>query len=208
MKIEKNSRQMPSDKHYLASKTYSDRMYGYLQSISVTFPDMEARFVKKEDCKFVNLAEELGITRQTASKNFHNLLDSGLIIYNEEVKMYELVVLDSNIATLLPINTVRVLVNTLKKRSLSVLAILIKIWYKNEERPEPFSLSYIKAILGLSTKDKGASNQTILDILFVLNKLDLIEYHTKMEGNKTKYYLDSVNNTLNFNEEEVKAKIS
>ena len=174
MKIEKNSRQMPSDKHYLASKTYSDRMYGYLQSISVTFPDMEARFVKKEDCKFVNLAEELGITRQTASKNFHNLLDSGLIIYNEEVKMYELVVLDSNIATLLPINTVRVLVNTLKKRSLSVLAILIKIWYKNEERPGPFSLSYIKAILGLSTKDKGASNQTILDILFVLNKLDLI----------------------------------
>ena len=208
MKIEKNSRQMPSDKHYLASKTYSDRMYGYLQSISVTFSDMEARFVKKEDCKFVNLAEELGITRQTASKNFHNLLDSGLIIYNEEVKMYELVVLDSNIATLLPINTVRVLVNTLKKRSLSVLAILIKIWYKNEERPGPFSLSYIKAILGLSAKDKGASNQTILDILFVLNKLDLIEYHTKMEGNKTKYYLDSVNNTLNFNEEEVKAKIS
>lgn len=28
-----------------------------------------------------------------------------------------------------------------------------------------------------------------------------------MEGNKTKYYLDNVNNTLNFNEEEVKTKI-
>ena len=121
--------------------------------------------------------------------------------------MYELVVLDSNIATLLPINTVRVLVNTLKERSLSVLAILIKIWYKNEEKSGPFSLSYIKAILGLSTKNKGASNQTILDILFVLKKLDLIEYHAQMEGNKTKYYLDSVNNTLNFNEEEVKTKI-
>ena len=121
--------------------------------------------------------------------------------------MYELVVLDSNIATLLPINTVRVLVNTLKERSLSVLAILIKIWYKNEEKSGPFSLSYVKAILGLSTKNKGASNQTILDILFVLKKLDLIEYHAQMEGNKTKYYLDSVNNTLNFNEEEIKTKI-
>lgn len=208
MKIEKNSRQMPSDKQYLSNKTYSDRMYGHLQSISVTLPDKEVRYVKKEDCKFVILADVLGISRQTASKNFHSLLNSGLIIYDEELKMYELVLLDSNIATLLPVDTVRVLTNTLKERSLSVLAILIKIWYQNNEKEGPFSLSYIKAILGLSSKNKGVSNQVILDILLVLKKLDLIDYHIQQNGNKTQYFLDKVNNTLNLNENEIKDKIA
>ena len=126
MEIQENSRQIPSDIKYTSSKNYSDILYGYLQHMSIMDPCTNARYVKRADINYVKIAEDLNITRQTVSKKFKALVEEGLLIENKYNKIYFLRVLEPSLAALLPDDTLRVLINTLQERGLSILTYLLK----------------------------------------------------------------------------------
>lgn len=204
MQIEKNSRQIPSNERYTANKNYSDILYGYLQHMSILDEALGMRYIEKKDIKYTKIAEELGVTRQTVSKKFNNLVDEGLLSFDGSNKRYYLLVLEAELATLLPDDTVKVLCNTLQERCLSVLAYLLKTYVQHGGQSCEVNLEVIKGYVGLSKTNRGSNNEIIRDIFIVLSRLGLIKY--KLEkvldqatgGHKTRYILEEVNNQVRF----------
>lgn len=203
MEVQKNSRQIPSDKIYTADKKYSDVLYGYLQHNSELDEQTHIRYIPKKQISYVKLANELNMHRQTVSSKFKNLIKQGLLFYNESLKRYELIPIDKNLAALLPDDTVRVCYNTLHERCLSILAYLLKTFIQHNEKPCQINIDIIKKYVGLSISDRG-NNQIIKDCFLVLEKLGFISYHIekikddKTGGVKTIYILDNVNNSIKF----------
>ena len=207
MKIQSNSRQIPSNEKYTANKQYSDILYGYLQHISNLDEKIQTRYILKTDIKFSELADKLGCTRQTVSKKFNSLVEQGLLIYDNAGKRYLITVLESELATLLPDETVRVLCNTLQDRCLSILAYLLKTYVQHGEESCEINFDIIKHYVGLNIQNRGSNNQIIKDIFIILKKLGLIEYHNEKRLDvqtgcyKTRYYLDKVDNKVTFIEQ-------
>jgi DNA-binding transcriptional ArsR family regulator len=203
MEILSNSRQIPSVPQYTANKQYSDLLYGYLQHISLLDNATGIRYIPKKNVKYTEIAEAIGMTRQTVSKRFNDLIAQGLIYYNEMQKTYTFLKLEKELATLLPSETVRVLCNTLKDRCLSVLSYLLKTYIQHDMKSCEVNMDIIKAHVGLSTKNRAKNNEVIKDIFLLLERLGLIKYHIEKVfdassgGYKTRYYLDFVDNTIN-----------
>lgn len=206
MDIQKNSRQIPSDKVYTANKQYSDILYGYLQHNSYLDEKNNVRYIPKKEISYTKLAEVLNMHRQTVSAKFNNLIKQGLVIYNEDLKRYELVVIDATLATLLPDDTVRICYNTLQDRCLSILAYLLKTYIQHGEQPCQISIDVIKMYVGICVSNRGCSNEIVKDCLKMLQKLGFISYHKdkitdeKTGGIKFIYILDKVNNSITFDE--------
>lgn len=200
MEIQKNSRQIPSNEIYTADKKYNDLLYGYLQHISVWDKENNVRYIPKKVIKYTELASVLGVSRQTVSSKFNNLIKKGLIVENSEKGIYELVTLDATLAALLPDETVRIICNTLKERCLSILTYLLKTYIQHNEQPCQINLDIIKNYIGLCASNKGYNNQIVLDCFGVLQQLGLIQYHSekikdeKTGGLKSIYVLDKVSN--------------
>ena len=206
MEIQKNSRQIPSNEKYTANKKYSDILYGYLQHISQLDEAIGVRYIPKTEIKYVQIAEDLGLTRQTVSKKFNNMVEEGLIYFDAPNKRFILSTLEAELATLLPDDTIRVLCNTLQERCRSILAYLIKTFVQHESKPCEINLDIIKTYVGLSKSNRGTNNEVVRDIFVVLKKLGLIEYHTekifdaKTGGYKSRYILDKVDNRVELSE--------
>lgn len=200
MEIQRNSRQIPSDKIYTADKKYNDLLYGYLQHISQYDENTQIRFILKKDIVYTKLGAVLDMSRQTVSTKFNNLIKKGLLNYNEAEKRYELVSIDRDLAALLPNETVRILCNTLQERCLSILAYLLKTYIQHKEQPCQITLDIIKAQVGLCTNNRCFNNEIVKDCLAVLKQLGLIEYHEERfkdeetGGVRQIFVLDKVNN--------------
>lgn len=173
MQIEKDSRQVPKVKDIMADVKYCDILYCYFQNLS-TWDGVKGHprtFTKKEK-NFSKISAELKISRQTISKKFNNLLEIGLI--RDNGKDYELVILDADIASLIPVETLKVLVSALNENAISVFVYLLNRFIAAGEQEFLFTKSQLKAILGFSTNTR--SNDYVIDgILTVLQKLDLIK---------------------------------
>lgn len=204
MEIQHNSRQIPSNRKYTANKQYSDLVYGYLQQKSVLDEPSGIRYLLKKDVKYTQIAEDLGLSRQTASKKINNLIAEDLLYYDEDNKRYILTKLEADLAALLPCDTVRVLCVNLQERSLSTLAYLIKSYCQHGKQPYEVNLDVLKGHVGLSIDNRGKNNQTIKDILLLLKKLGFVEYHVEKDfsaetgGFRTKYIIDKVDNRVEF----------
>lgn len=206
MQIESNSRQIPSDVAITSNKDYSDLLYGYLQTISELDPATKERFILKKNINYGSIATELEIARQTVSKRFNSLLEEDLIRYDEKNKRYILLTLRRELATLLPNDTVRILCNTLKERSLSILAYLLKTYVQHGSQPCEFNLDILKTFTGLSAANRAKNNEVVKDVLLILKQLNFISYHAEKRidtltgGYKTVYILDWVDNKVRFSE--------
>jgi DNA-binding transcriptional ArsR family regulator len=175
---EESNRQVPKSQDYLANKQYHDILYGYLQFISDVWntndPSVKRRIIHKKDINFSKLGEHFGLSRQTVSTKFKNLMDMGLI---EQVDKdtYELTRLSQIDGFLIPYKTLKVLCDTLNEKSISVYTYLYNRYYANGKEPFKFTLAQVKANVGIS--DKTRSNDDIVtNILFILQKLGLLKY--------------------------------
>ncbi len=204
MQIKGNSRQIPNNKTICADKKYYDILYGYLQQISEQerMNNVIVRYVPIKEINYTELGKILNLSRQTVSTKMKNLEKLGLVVRNDLKKRYELINLESDMATLVPYPTLKVLVDALSENSISTYVYLLKRYMANFEKPFQFTLSQIKGAIGISTATRSNDN-IITNILFVLKKIGLIKYELITEvqkdefGNiKTVYQINWVTNSI------------
>ena len=204
MQVFYDSRQIPSDKSLTGNKKYSDLLYGYLQVVSEREEGTNIRYIEKKNLKFTKIAADLQISRQTVASRLNNLIDMGLLRYDEVKKRYEFITIQKDLAALLPKPTVRILCNTLRERSLSILAYLLKSYFQHGQKPFNINIDILKAQVGLSSANRGTNNEVITDTLILLKKLGFIDYKVVKEmdkvsgGFKTVYILLSVDNYIDW----------
>ena len=202
LKNQPDSRQVPKAKNICSNKKYYDILYAYLQCISERNKETNKRYFLKKDINFSKLGEVFNLTRQTVSTKFKNLKELGLIVEQDDGN-YELVELSADIAALIPYDTLKILTDTLNENSISAYIYLLNIYYKNKCQPIQFTLDQIKSYIGISTTTRS-NNEIITNILYVLQKIGLIEYslttfkqdNDSFQNIKTIYQLDSLTNTL------------
>lgn len=197
-------RQIPKTKEYCANKEYYDILYGYLQQQSQweQKKNNNRRYVDKSLINYSQLGRQLGISRQTASKKFKNLINLGLII-DEPGDKYYLTPLSADIASLIPNPTLKLITDTLNEYSISVYVYLLMRYIANNEEIFQFKLSDVKKHIGICSTTRS-NDEIITNILFVLQKIGLIKYHltTLQQENvdykdvKTIYQLDYLTNYI------------
>lgn len=199
LSIKSNSRQIPDSKTICADKKYYDILYGWLQQVS-EFED-GVRWVDVKKVNFTQLSKIFGLSRQTVSTKMKNLEKMGLVTKNEKKNRYELLILDPNVAALIPYNTLKLLVDTLSENSISSYVYLLSRYIANNEKPYQFTLMQVKTYIGISTTTKS-NDEIITNILFVLQKIGLIKYSmTEAPGSefgniKTIYQIDWMTNDV------------
>ena len=199
-----NMRQIPKTKEYCSNKEYYDILYGYLQQQSQweQKKNNNRRYVDKSLINYSQLGRQLGISRQTASKKFKNLINLGLII-DEPGDKYYLTPLSADIASLIPNPTLKLITDTLNEYSISVYVYLLMRYIANNEEIFQFKLSDVKKHIGICSTTRS-NDEIITNILFVLQKIGLIKYHltTLQQENvdykdvKTIYQLDYLTNYI------------
>ena len=196
LKIQSNSRQVPKVKIYTANKMYFDLLYGVLQEMSyMDFDDSgnRIRCIDKKEIKFVDLAERIGLTRQSVSTKFKNLIELGLI--ELEDNRYIIHTLDGKEAALVPLETLRILNNTLSHNCINVFVYLLNRYAAAQGEEYVVTLGQIKNFVGLSEKSRS-NNEVVTDILWILQKLGLVEYSLEFSDGKKLYVISKVNNRL------------
>lgn len=195
---EKNRRQVPKVKDYLASKDYCDSLYCYLQVISEFDEDKKERYVLKKNCKWQKIGEDIDMCRQTVKNKFTKMLGKGLI--KEEDDRYILINLENTIAELIPFPTLRVLVNTMKEKVISLYVYFLVRYRAEQQKSFIFTFTQIKNMLNIGVS--RSTDYIITDMLLVLSKLELIKYESKTERQsdgsiKTTYTMIDMTNKIN-----------
>lgn len=164
----------------MANTKYCDILYCYFQNVS-TWDGIEGhpRIFTRKDKNFSKISEYLKLSRQTVSKKFNNLMELGLIKENGE--NFELIILEEDIASLIPVNTLKILVSAFNENAISVYVYLLNRYYAaihNGQQEFMFTKEQLKGILGFSTSTR--SNDYIIDgILTVLQKVGVIKVETR-----------------------------
>lgn len=198
MKIEKNSRQIPSIKIYTADKKYFDLLYGWLQEVSYSekIGGITTRYVNKKDIVFQVLGDKFNIDRRTISGKFKNLITMGLIEEISSEKRYKINYLDSSVSSLVPFDTLRMLNNTLSHNSISLFVYLLNRYIANGEKEFIVTMTQMKEFIGIATTTTS-NHEIITDILKVLEKLGLVEWeYRQVERDKTQIFITRVNNRV------------
>ena len=198
MKIQSNSRQIPSAKTMTANKAYFDTMYSVLQEkshLEVTPDGTHIRFLEKKEIPATKLAEWTGVSRQTASTRFKNLEQLKLIEYDDVNKRYILTYLERSFCTLVPQETLRKMNNALSRHSVSLFVYLMNRYLAAGEKEYLVTMSQMKEYIGLTTQTTS-NNVVITDIMEILQKIGLIQYEYRLEESKTHIYITKMNNVI------------
>lgn len=201
MKIEKNSRQIPSIKKYTADKRYNDLLYGILQERSYAEMNDEGklvRYVDRNNINYQEIGEMLHKSRQTASARLKSLeKDLGLIEYDGAKKRYKLNYLENSISTLIPFETLRIINNSLNHRAISLYVYFLNRYIANGEKEYIVTMSQMKNFLGMTTQTSN-NNHIVKDIINVLGRIGLIKFYSvyNEETYKSNLYISEVKNKV------------
>ena len=193
-----DSRQIPKVKTYTANKKYNDLLYGVLQEMSGCSDEegLKIRYVMEKDVSYSELGIRLGLTRQTVSTKFKNLISLGLIVKDEERKRYILKRLDQADGSLIPLKTLKVLNNTLSHNSISTFVYLLNRFIAAGETPYVVTLKQVKEFIGIAAST-SSNDDIVTDIFQVLKLVGLIDYSkTYSEDFKSYFTIKSVRNMI------------
>lgn len=194
LKIQSNSRQIPSIEKYTADKKYNDLLYGVLQEMS--YLEDKNRYVNKKDINFTSLSGRINLSRQTTSSKFKNLIALGLIEYIEEEQRYKLNYLDKTLCSLVPYDTLRAINNTLSQNAISIFVYLLKRYIANGEKEYIVTMGQMKKFIGIAVST-SSNNCIITDILNILSLIGLVEYVVIMtDKDKSNIVIKRVNNVI------------
>ena len=171
-------RQIPKIKEICASKLYNDLVYSYLQTIS----DEEGKILKF-NMNHREIGEKVGLSRQTVATKIKNLEELELLKFIEDTDEYELIILEPNIAALIPEDTLKLLIDTMNEKTISIYVYLFKRFYANKNKPYTVTYTQLKDWIGVSTKTTS-NNRVVSNILMVLKKIGLLDYELSESNNK------------------------
>ena len=171
-------RQIPKIKEICANKLYNDLVYSYLQTIS-----NEEGKILKFNMNNREIGEKVGLSRQTVATKIKNLEELELLKFIEETDEYELIILEPNIAALIPEDTLKLLIDTMNEKTISIYVYLFKRFYANKNNPYTVTYTQLKDWIGVSTKSTS-NNHVISNILTVLKKIGLLDYEMSEANNK------------------------
>ena len=201
MEIQKNSRQVPKSTEICGNKKYNDILYSYLQCVSKRDEADGRRYFSKKLVNFTKLGKELDLNRNTVATRFKHLQELGLVVAKDSENYY-LTRLDADLASLVPYKTLKLITDTLSNNAISTYVYLFNRYYANGCQPFQFTIESVKKFLGLSVKTRS-NNDTITNILFILEKIGLIKYSLttlsqkdSFENIKTIYQLDWITNEV------------
>lgn len=198
MKIEKDSRQMPSKQEFLAVKGFNDIIYAWFQVNSDWDGEKNSpRYISKKKINFSAMAIELNTSRQTISKRVNKLVEMGLL--TEEKDQYILSILPEDVSMLIEKETMRKMMSSLNTCTISIYVYLFSRFWANRQQPYDITLKQIKTVVGIGISD--STNYRVTDILEVLAKLGLIEYELERRqgsdgGLKSIYVIKRVRNKI------------
>lgn len=178
----------------MADKNYCDLVYAWFQCKSEW--DGNSRVVPYKVATFVNIGNEIGMDRRSASKYVKQLLKMGLLVEKNESKNYELTELQSSSAMLVPFTTLRQLVNSLNRNTVNLFVYLLNRYLGNGETSFVVTHKELKNRVGLAISTTS-NNVVINDILDILRRLGLIQYELQqVEYDKTNIVITKVSNVL------------
>ena len=201
MKIQSNSRQIPSVISYTSDNRYNDLLYGVLQQKSYheVINGVSIRYVDKKDIVFSKLCHFVGLSRQKTSQKFNNLIEKGLIQEdpNPKMKRYILNELDTTVASLVPLETLRKINNALSQHAISLFVYLMNRYIANGEKQFVATMSQMKDFIGVATRTTS-NNNTVTDILEILKLIGLVEWRYQWDENdkKTSIVIEGVRNQV------------
>ena len=200
-----DTRQIPKIEKICADKKYHDILYSFLQENSQWDGVLgHPRYVDKSLINFSWLGRILGISRQTASSKFQNLVKLDLISKTPDDKgRYYLSILPAEAAGLIPEPTLKLIVDTLSEHSISTYLYLLMRYIANDEQPFIFTLTDIKKHIGVCATTRS-NDEVITNILFILQKIGLIKYslttlqqvNVEYKDVKTVYQIDFLTNYI------------
>ena len=207
MKIETNSRQMPTNSSITSAKQYCDLLYAWLQCNSELL-DMESRirYIERKNVKWARIerdftrqssdgAIEKVMDRKTIAKYFRHLEEKGLVKLNKEDDNYYLTVLDNYEANLIEYKTLNKLMNVFQKNSISIYIYLFNRYFANDQKPFIVTMRQIKEFIGIATSTTS-NNMLIDDTLDILKRLKLLDYEIIYQDGKTMFQFKWVKNKL------------
>lgn len=193
LKIQSNSRQVPKKEKIVSNKDYCDLVYSWFQCESKLTGN--ERLVSKDKVKYSHIAIQLGMDRRTVAKYVKKLIDLELITITENGD-YKLHQLEANAATLVPFLTLRQLINSLHKNSVSIFVYLLNRYLGNGEKGFYVTHYSLKKFIGIATSTTS-NNVIISDILKTLKLLGLIDYEICQTGTcKLNIFIRKVNNVI------------
>ena len=195
MNIQSNSRQVPSIETYTADKQFNDLLYGLIQERSYVEIINGVTYRYIDPLSQQEIADLLDTTRQTAGKRFKHLVELGLL--EEDIakggrKRYKINTLESNVASLIPFETLRKINVSLSRYAISIYVYLMNRFIANGEEPFYPTMKQMKMFIGIAYSTTS-NNYIITDILHILSLIGLVEWdYDQIEDDKTLIRIDDV----------------
>lgn len=166
-----------SDVTFLNDKKVDGELYAYFQILS--FPEDNQTIVSKKDLPTKKeMCGNLGFKSvKTFNSHLKYLIEKGYII--EELEKYILPNVE-DFYTLIPLETLRVLNNTLQEQVIKVY-IYLGQKHKYKEHYE-FTIKELATHIGIKLDNHSRAYQLLNDILTVLSSLGLVKFITKRTG--------------------------
>lgn len=200
MKIESNSRQMPSAKEITREKNYCDLLYAWLQCNSEkVYADGYDRRIEKVKVKWTVIEKDFTRTcldgsvekvmgRKTIAKYFQFLVDTGLVV-DEGDNYYYIRLLGQREANLIEYETLSKLMNVLQKNSISIYIYLFNRFYANGCDTFVATMRQIKEYIGIATTTTS-NNLIVSDTIEILQRLGLLEMEMVFDENEMKSHMN------------------
>ena len=110
--------------------------------------------------------------------------------------MYEIVILDKDVAFLIENRTLEILVSAMNQNAITCYVYLYCRYCANKCKPFKFYMDQLRAMTGMSTSNRD--NNTFKNILLVLQKLELLKFSLVNDGDvRTVYQIDWMTNKIN-----------
>ena len=187
-----SKRQIPKHIEITADKEYNDLVYGFLQTLA-----NDLRLIPKNKMKATLIARATGISRQTVSRRLQYLFDMEFVY--DRGDYCEMAELPENMASLIPIETIQILVDTLNEKTISVYVYLFNRFWAADQKEFDVTYAQIKGWIGIATGTRS-NDQVVKNILTILKQLGLVECEmvsgadeTAFSNVKTWYRVKQVN---------------
>lgn len=184
MNNEEQKRRIPLDKKFMTKKI-NDILYGYLQVKSTLNTKTNMRYIKKDDVNFTEIEEDLKYTfkRRTLVNHLSNLINYGFIgesemidTYGEPMKVYTFPYNTDSIYKLIPIETLRYLVDTANPSVVSIYVYLLNKWEWKGNKYIFTEAELIENCLGVTSTSNSRDYIRVNNVLTCLVNNGLIEY--------------------------------